>query len=107
MRSRLDARPWSWLVLGTVLLVGSQMRFGLGALAWVAPVPWLRYLRLTSGPRSRLLLAMALAIAWTLAVMKIVTAPLPMVMAVPFALPEAVLLGLPLLGWDLIRRRQQ
>lgn len=105
MTDRLDARPALWLVLGAVLLIASQMRFGLGVLAWLAPVPWLRYLRLTTGWRSRLGLTLALLVAWTLAVLKIVTAPVPAVLAVGFSLPIMVTQVLPLFGWSLVRRR--
>ncbi|MCA9710748.1 MAG: hypothetical protein KDK70_33210, partial [Myxococcales bacterium] len=43
--------------------------------------------------------------AWTLAVLKIVTPPMPAVLAVGFAAPVALALGLPLAGWSLTRRR--
>ncbi|MCA9707435.1 MAG: hypothetical protein KDK70_16405, partial [Myxococcales bacterium] len=60
MKAWFDRHPWAWLGLGVLLLAASQMRFGLGILAWIAPVPWLRHVRITQGWRPRL----ALAAAW-------------------------------------------
>ena len=100
----LDRRPWLWLCLGVALLVASQLRFGVGALAWLAPVGVLRYLRLTTGWRSRALVMLAMAIAWSLAVAKIVTPPMPLGLALAFGLPFAILLGVPYLLWSFARR---
>jgi hypothetical protein len=44
------------LALGTLLFATSQLRFGIGALAWVAPIPFLRYIglvALTASPAGR------------------------------------------------------
>ncbi len=68
---RLDRGPWIWLLLGALLLVLTEVRAGVGALAWIAPVPWLRYLRLRSGWRARITFAAALMAAWTAATAKI------------------------------------
>ena len=54
---RLDRRPGLWLLLGVLLLATTEVRAGIGMLAWIAPLPWLRYLRLTTGVRSRLAFA--------------------------------------------------
>jgi apolipoprotein N-acyltransferase len=94
-----------WLVVGAALLGMSQMRWGVGALAWVAPVPFLVYLRATRGARPRLLAALAIFAGYTLAVSKIVTAPLPLAFAPLFALPTAALATGAYLAWDQARRR--
>lgn len=93
--STFDRHPWSWLLLGVALLGASQLRFGVGALAWIAPVPFLRHARVTSGWRARLLLALTSLAGWTLAIGKIVTEPMPPVSAVLFAIPIGTLLTLP------------
>jgi len=103
MANHLDRKPWLWLALGTLLLVGAHVRFGLGALAWLAPVPFLHYLRCTRGLKSRALFAVAMVIAWNLAVAKIVTPPVPFAFVPLFALPLAVLLGAPYLLWSWVR----
>ncbi len=66
---KLSARKMQILLLltGTVLLGLSQVRFGVGLLAWVAPVPFLVFLRRADGWLSRLALMGALCLAWTLA----------------------------------------
>ncbi|MBK9752708.1 MAG: hypothetical protein IPO88_04230 [Nannocystis sp.] len=91
----LDRRPWLWLALGALLLAASQMRFGLGVLAWVAPLPFLRYRRGSSGWRAGVALGAASFVGWTLAVAKIVTAPLPIAMSVLFSAPIALVLSTP------------
>lgn len=102
--SRLDARPWTWLLLGAALLVASQVRFGVGALAWVAALPWLRYLRLTSGWRPRLAVIGVGALAWSLAILKIITAPLLPIFAPLFGLPIGLILTAPYLLTPTLRR---
>ena len=100
-----EPRPLLWLALGVALVVVSQFRFGVGALAWVAPVAWLRYLRLTHGWRSRLLFLGAMWLAWNAAVLKIVTGPIPPVMALGFGLPIGAVFAAAMLAHDAIRRR--
>jgi apolipoprotein N-acyltransferase len=102
-RDRLDARPWTWLLLGAALVALSQMRFGIGVLAWIAPVPWLRYLRLTSGIRSRVVFGAVVLAAWIVATAKIVTAPLPWILAPLVATPTALLFGAPYFVWSAFR----
>ncbi|MFN0250595.1 MAG: nitrilase-related carbon-nitrogen hydrolase [Kofleriaceae bacterium] len=101
----LDRHPTIWLALGTLLLAGSQLRFGVGALAWVAPIPFLRYSRSRSGWRSGVALGAAAFIGWTLAVAKIATAPLPLAMSVLFSAPIALALTMPYFLARPIRRQ--
>ncbi len=46
-------RPWVWLLLGGALFVAANFRWGIGVLAWVVPVPLMRYLRMSPGWRPR------------------------------------------------------
>jgi hypothetical protein len=55
-----------WLWAGVALIFASQVRFGIGMLAWFVPIPLLHYLRITTGRRSRLLLAGAIFVGWHL-----------------------------------------
>ncbi len=100
----LDRHPWSWLALWTLLIAFGQLRWGMGSLAWIAPLPALRYLRITAGWRSRGLLVAAALLAWTLAVLKIISAPIPVFFAPLFSLPIAVFATAPLLAYDRYRR---
>jgi len=102
-RRGLLSRPGLLLVLGGLLTAAAHLRWGIGLLAWVAPIPFLRTLRLSPGWRPRLLLALVLAATWTLATAKIVTDPLP----AAFALVGVVIAGFQLsafLAWDAVRR---
>ena len=83
---RLLERPAFVLGLGCVLIFAANFRWGVGVVAWIAPVPLLRYLRLTRGWRSRLAFGAALCAAWIATTLKIVTAPLPVVAALPLGL---------------------
>ncbi len=101
----MDDKPWTWLLLGAVLLVASQVRLGLGILAWMAPAPFLHYLRLTHGWRSRATFAGVSFVAWFAGMLKIMTAPLPAIAALGWAGPFSVLLVLPYFGWSWVRQR--
>jgi len=100
----LDGRAWRWLVLGAALIAASQLRFGVGVLAWIAPIPFLRYARLRPGARGGAGLALASLVGWVAALAKIVTPPVPPVLAVAFALPVWLFLTLPYLAMPVLRR---
>jgi apolipoprotein N-acyltransferase len=100
-----DRRPCLWLLLGVALLASTQVRAGVGVLAWVAPVPWLRYLRLTAGWRSRRAFCGALFAAWTLAAAKIGSDLTVLVLAPVFALPIALAQAAAYLAWAALRPR--
>ena len=101
----LDRHPWSWLVIWTALLAVTHLRWGLGALAWIAPVPVLHYLRSHTGWTHRGLVAAAAVLGWTLATVKIATAPIPIAMAPMYGVPMALFSTAPVLAYDGIRRR--
>lgn len=79
--ARFDRRPVLWLALGALLVAATHLRGGVGLLAWVAPIPLLRYLRLRPGLRAPLAVFAALFVGWSLAVLKI-AGPFPLA-AVP------------------------
>jgi apolipoprotein N-acyltransferase len=97
--------PWAWLLLGAVLMALSGMRFGVAALAWIAPVPWLIYLRQTSGWRSRLGFAVVVQLALLLQIAKIVTAPIPFAAAPMFSVPMALGATVLFIAFEAWRRR--
>jgi len=101
--TRLDRRPWLWLLLGMALIAASQIRWPIAALAWIIAVPLLRYVRLTEGWRPRLLLVAGLTGAWTLATLKIVTDPLPPVLALGFGVPIGLFAAAPYLALGAVR----
>jgi apolipoprotein N-acyltransferase len=81
------------------------MCWGVGALAWVAPIPFLAYLRATRGAASRAWFALALFTGYTLAILKICTAPITPLMSLVFALPTTLLMLAAYQAWDLASRR--
>ena len=103
---KLSARKMQILLLltGTVLLGLSQVRFGVGLLAWVAPVPFLVFLRRTDGWLSRLALMGVLCLAWTLAAAKYITPPLPYVLILLNGVSFGIVNGIGYLAWDRLRR---
>ncbi len=78
------------LLVGLVLLALSQLRWGVGALAWVAPAPLLAALRLRSDGRFFGFFAGGTLLAWSLASLKLVTAPMPAVLALVYGLVLAL-----------------
>lgn len=94
----------AWLLLGVVATALSANRWGIPALTWVATVPFL-----VAAGRASLrgwgAIAVAVTLAQVLATVKIVTAPLPLAMAFPFALPMAVGAVVLLAVWRLVRDR--
>lgn len=102
------SREWWLLALGFALLVASQTRWGVGAFAWVAPAPLLAALRLRPDLRFRAAFAGLSLLAWTLAMLKIVTPPMPVALAVAFGAPLALVHLPAYFLWDgLVRRRRE
>jgi len=91
------------LVAGAVVIALAGMRWNIAALAWVAPVPFLLYLS-RQEKHGRWLLLAALMVGLNLQVVKIVTAPLPLVMAFAYGVPIALGTWLTLLAYDQVRR---
>lgn len=95
----------AWLVLGVLAAMVTGMRFNIPAVAWVASVPWLIYLRRTDSWRSRLVLLGALQVGLFFQLLTIVTAPLPWYFALMFSVPMALSMGLLLWLFEAWRRR--
>jgi apolipoprotein N-acyltransferase len=92
--------PSRYLIFGIIGMTAIHMSFSIGLLAWIAYVPFLIYLQLTKGFKSRLLFLAALIIAWSLVTAKIITPPIPFVFVFLFSVPLA-LFHLPgYLLWD-------
>lgn len=99
------AKAWWLLALGFGWLVLSQTRWGVAPLAWVAPVPLLMALRNRSDQRFRWIFAGLALLAWSLATLKIVTAPLPWVFALAYGVPLALVHLPAYLLWDALVKR--
>jgi len=101
----LNRHPWSWLLIGGLLFVLSQQRFGLGFLAWLSPIPWLHYLRHAATKWPRAALTGTIVAAAIVSVLKIVTDPLPAVAALGYGVPIGLAHALPFAAWDWTRRK--
>lgn len=97
--------PLALLGAGIALTTLGELRWGVPALAWIAPVPFLLYLRARSGWRARLVLLGAVLVALHLQVAKIVTPPLSYAFVPAYAVPLALVDGLVLVLADALRRR--
>ncbi len=94
------------LVAGAVLIFAANLRWSVGLLAWVAPVPLLRFLRLRGGWAGRFLVLLALSAGWCAAMWKIATAPLPSSFAL-LGLLFALFNWVPFLVWEKVRSRSE
>ena len=82
--------PRQWLLLGIVFTALVGMRWNVGWLAWVMPVPFLLYLRSARGWRAQLWLLAALQVGVFLQILKMITEPVPWPMAALFSVPLAL-----------------
>lgn len=92
--------PFWFLMIGVVCVAMTHMTFGIDIFAWFANVPFLIYLSFTKGGKSRWLFVLALVVAWSFVVFKIITPPIPYIMIFLFSIP-ITLFHLPAyLIWD-------
>lgn len=94
-----------WLAVGAVLIALSQMRWGIGPLAFIAPVPLLHALREHRGLKARAWLLAALFVGYTLATLKIITPPMNPAFAVLYSVPFTVAYGAAYLASDALRQQ--
>lgn len=87
----LDRRPALWLALGAALCTVTLIQTPVPILSWLLPVPFLRYVRLRPGWRGSAAVALALVLGLTVAVLRIVTEPIPLIMAPMFSVPIGLL----------------
>jgi apolipoprotein N-acyltransferase len=79
--------PLWYLAIGLATMALSHMTFSIEVMAWVSSVPFLIYLSLTQGWKSRLTLFFALVLAWSFVVAKIITDPIPLVLVFLYSIP--------------------
>lgn len=79
--------PLWYLAIGVVTMALTHMTFSIEVMAWVSSVPFLIYLSLTQGWKSRLAFFLALVVAWSLVVTKIISDPIPLVLVFLYSIP--------------------
>ena len=82
-----NIKPFWFLITGIASIALTHMSFSVDIFAWFANVPFLIYLSLTKGWKTRLLFIISLIVAWSCVVLKIITPPIPFVMIFLFAIP--------------------
>ncbi len=82
-----NINPKWWLALGIVTMSATHMSYSIDIIAWIAYVPFLMYLSLTNGWKSRLLFVFALIVAWSFVTAKIISPPIPYAMVFLYAIP--------------------
>lgn len=97
--------PRQWLLLGIAITALVGLRWNVSWLAWVMPVPFLLYLRSAHGWRAHLLMLGALQLGVFLQILKIITDPIPWLMAPLFSVPLALGSWLAYGGFEWLRRR--
>jgi len=97
--------PALYLLFGIGTITAAHMTISIDLAGWIASVPFLLYLRNTSGVKSRLLFLAGLIVAWSFCIVKIVSPPMPFAMVFLFSVPIS-LFHLPgYLLWDKFRDR--
>lgn len=80
-------KPFWFLLAGILTMTASHFSFNIDVLGWVAMVPFLIYLTITKGWKSRVLFAITLIVAWSVIVSKIITHPVPYFIIPLYAIP--------------------
>ena len=93
-------KPSYWLLIGIALMFATHLSFSVDIIAWISSVPFLIYLSVTKGWKSRLLFALALVIAWSFVTAKILSPPMPFLMVFMFSIPLAIIQIPAYLVWD-------
>ncbi|NOQ70659.1 MAG: hypothetical protein GQ574_01585 [Crocinitomix sp.] len=79
--------PLWYLAIGVATMALTHMSFSIEIVAWVSSVPFLIYLTLTKGWKSRLTFSLALVIAWSCVVTKIISDPIPLMLVFLYSIP--------------------
>ena len=80
-------KPFGFLIIGIASFSITHMSFSVDFFAWFANIPFLLYLSLTKGLKTRILFVFTLIIAWSVAILKIVSPPMPYLMLFLFSIP--------------------
>lgn len=92
--------PFWFLIVGVFTVSLTHMSFSIDFFAWFSNVPFLLYLSLTKGWKSRLMFVFSLIMAWSVVVFKIVTPPIPYAMIFLFSILISLIHLPAYLIWD-------
>ena len=94
------------LLIGLFTITASHFSYSVDIIAWILNVPFLLYLSQTKGIKSRVLFVLALLIAWSFAVAKIISEPIPFAMVFLFSFPLTIIHLPAYLVWDRFKDRK-
>lgn len=103
---KYDIKPIYFLVLGILAISITHMTYSVDIFAWISNVPFLIYLSITKGWKSRLLFIFSLIIAWSFVVLKIISAPIPFAMIFLFSIPISLFHLPAYLIWDKFKKQK-
>ncbi len=92
-------------ILSIIFIALVGMRYNVSILAWIVFVPLLLLIRITNGFKNWFLVFIILQIGYFLQIVKIITNPMPLVMALMFSIPMALGSFVFLWVFEKIRRR--
>lgn len=79
--------PLWYLAIGVTTMALTHMTFSIEVMAWISSVPFLIFLSLTQGWKSRLTFFLALVLAWSFVVAKIISDPIPLMLVFLYSIP--------------------
>lgn len=86
-----NIKPEWLLFAGIITMVLSHLTVSIDIVGWFSMVPFLIYLMLTQGWKSRLLFVFALIVAWSIIVLKIITPPIPYLLLFMYSIPISLI----------------
>jgi apolipoprotein N-acyltransferase len=97
-------KPAWYLFIGIAVMVATHLTYSIDLAAWISSVPFLIYLGITKGLKSRLLFVLALIAAWSFCVSKILSPPMPVIMIFLFSVPISLFQLPGYLLWNRFRK---
>ena len=88
--SNLDVKnikPLWFLLAGIIAMTLSHLTFSIDIAGWFSMVPFLVYLSITRGWKSRLIFTLALFVTWSIIVLKIISPPIPYMLIFLYSIP--------------------
>ncbi len=102
----MSINPLWFLLIGIITMTLSHLTFSIGIVGWVSMVPFLVYLSITRGWKSRLLFTLALIAAWSIIVLKIISPPIPYMLIFMYSAPISLIHLSGYLLWAKYRERK-
>lgn len=107
MKTTLNNLKPAWFLITGILAISlAHMTYSISIFAWFSNVPFLIYLSISKGLKSRLLFVISLMLAWSIVVLKIISPPVPLLLVFLFSIPISLIHLPAYLLWDKFRSRK-